>query len=64
VREYFQVGVARVWLVVPNLQQIHIYTSLNTIQVVERSGTLDAEPLLPGFGLPLSDLFEQPAQEV
>jgi Uma2 family endonuclease len=64
VDEYFRAGVELVWVVVPNLRQVYVYTSLTAIQVVERAGHLDGGTVLPGFHLPLTDLFEEetPAQ--
>jgi Uma2 family endonuclease len=64
VREYFQAGVQRVWVVYPDEEQVYVYSSPTSIRVLERSGELDGEELLEGFRLPLSELFEvEPAQQ-
>ncbi len=59
VREYFQTGVQRVWVVYPHEEQVYVYSSPTSIRVIERSGELDGQEVLPGFRLPLSELFEQ-----
>jgi Uma2 family endonuclease len=58
VREYFRAGVQRVWVVYPDEEQVYVYSSPTSIRVLERSGELDGEEVLPGFRLPLSELFE------
>ena len=57
VREYFDAGVETVWLIYPNLETIHVYTSWSQIEVVTREQTLDGGAVIPGFRLPLADLF-------
>jgi Uma2 family endonuclease len=59
VREYFRAGVQRVWVVYPDEEQVYVYSSPTSIRVLDRSGELDGEEVLPGFRLPLSELFEQ-----
>jgi Uma2 family endonuclease len=63
VSDYFQTGVQRVWVVFPNQELVYVYNSPTSIRVLERSGELDGEEVLPGFRLPLSDLFEQEPAE-
>ena len=58
-REYFDAGVAAVWLVYPNLELVHVYSSFEQIEVVTRAGTLDGGAIVPGFRLPLVELFEE-----
>ncbi len=58
VREYFDAGVRAVWLVYPNVEVIHVYSSFTQIEVVTRNGTLNGGAVVPGFELPLVDLFE------
>jgi Uma2 family endonuclease len=59
VSEYFQTGVQRVWVVYPNVEQVYVYSSPTSIRVLDRSAELDGEEVLPGFRLPLSELFER-----
>ena len=56
--EYFRCGVRQVWLVFSNVEQVYVYTSPAAVRVLNRTDTLTAEDVLPGFQLPLSDLFE------
>src|SRR5262249_14952099 len=51
VREYFQTGVERVWVVYPEEEQVYVFSSPTSIRVLERSGELDGENVLPGFRL-------------
>ena len=62
VKEYFDAGVKAVWLVYPNLETIHVYTSFARIEVLTRTDTLDGGEVVPGFRLPLADLFEGEAE--
>lgn len=55
--EYFQLGVDQVWIVLPAAREIYIYDSPSDVRLVIGSGVLTAEPVLPGFELPLDDLF-------
>jgi len=62
VREYCDAGVEVVWLIYPNLETIHVYTSWSQIEVVTREQTLDGGAVVPGFRLALADLFEGEAE--
>jgi Uma2 family endonuclease len=57
--EYFQVGVRRVWVVYPRPTTIHAYTSTTAVQVLAPGAELDGGDVLPGFRLPVTDLFEK-----
>ena len=59
IREYFDAGIATVWLVYPNLAIIHVYSAFDRIEVVTRAGTLDGGAVVPGFRLPLVEVFEE-----
>ena len=56
-REYFRYGVRQVWLVLPQHEQIHVYESPTRNRILSREDTLDGGTLLPGFQLPLTELF-------
>ena len=56
-REYFRAGVRLVWLVDPKSKSVTVYTSLMRPKVVPASGTLDGGKVLPGFSLPVANLF-------
>ena len=56
-REYFAGGCRLVWEVEPELRLVRAYTSPDSFAVVNESGTLDGGAVLPGFALPLAQLF-------
>ena len=60
--EYFRGGVRQVWLVFSNVEQIYVYTSPAAVRVLNRGDTLTADDLLPGFAVPVGDLFP-PAED-
>ncbi len=57
VREYLSAGVVRVWVIYPRLREVHIFDGATGVRVVGPDQTLDGDDLLPGFRLPLADLF-------
>jgi Uma2 family endonuclease len=56
-REYFSAGVRLVWYVDPAAKSVTVYTSLSRNKVVPHDGTLDGGKVLPGFELPVRELF-------
>lgn len=64
VTEYFQAGVRLVWVFYPRHQLVLVHESLAAIRGLTRADTLDGGPVLPGFQLPLTELFpELPAEQ-
>src|SRR5207245_7354599 len=63
-REYFQVGVSQVWIVLPTERQVYVYNSPTDVRIRSSSDELDGGTLLPGFRLSVATLFtrEVPAQ--
>lgn len=57
IREYLAIGVDRVWIVDPRRRQVQIYRSPEQVETLEMGDTLRDNEILPGFSLPLSDLF-------
>jgi Uma2 family endonuclease len=62
IREYFQAGVRRVWVVFPDEYLVYDYESPTRVRILPRGDDLEAERLLPGFRLPLTTLFEDEAE--
>jgi Uma2 family endonuclease len=58
--EYFRAGVRIVWVIYPRLRLIHVYESLTEVRGLLESGELDGRAVLPGFRLPLVELFPTP----
>ncbi len=59
--EYFAHGVEAVWVVHPEHRRVYCYSSPTETKILDESATLDGGDLLPGFQLPLSDLFRRTA---
>jgi Uma2 family endonuclease len=57
-REYFLAGVRLVWMIDPRKRQADVYTSPDApAATLDQSQALDGGEVLPGFTLPLADLF-------
>ena len=63
VRDYFQAGVLRVWIVYPSVRQVYVYLSPKEAIILGEGDDLDGGDLLPGFRLGLAELFEDGAVE-
>ncbi len=57
IAEYFQAGVQLVWVVFPQFKKIHVYSSPTRISMLSKGETLDGGLVVPGFRLPLTELF-------
>lgn len=57
VREYFEAGTQLVWLIDPKSRTVDVYTSPIEPRRLRNGQTLTGEPVLPGFKLPLRQLF-------
>lgn len=62
IRDYFRSGVCLVWVVYPVQELIYVYESPTSVRTLGRGNTLDGGAVLPGFQLPLAELFEQEAE--
>jgi Uma2 family endonuclease len=59
VQEYIEAGVLLVWVVYPETERVMVYRADGTTELVPRDGVLQGENVLPGFALPLKDLFAE-----
>jgi Uma2 family endonuclease len=59
IREYFQAGCLRVWVVYPVEELVYVYQSPTQLRILTRKDDLEGEDFLPGFRLPLAELFEE-----
>jgi Uma2 family endonuclease len=57
--EYFRAGVRLVWEIDPRARTVRAYTSETAYTDLTATDTLDGAPVLPGFTLPLSQLFAE-----
>ena len=58
VREYFEAGVRRAWIIYVHELLVYQYDSPRSIRVLGMEDTLEGGNVIPGFQLPLTDLFE------
>jgi Uma2 family endonuclease len=58
IRDYFQAGVLRVWIVIPSVRQVHVHESPVKVAILGDGDDLDGGDLVPGFRLSLAELFE------
>jgi len=55
--DYFSIGVGLVWIVDPQRRRVSCYRSPTQLALLGPGDTLTAEPMLPGFALPVVELF-------
>jgi Uma2 family endonuclease len=58
IHSYFEAGVAQVWVIYPDEKEVYVYASPTQITVLQVGQDLDGGELLPGFRLPVANLFE------
>jgi Uma2 family endonuclease len=58
-REYFVAGVHLVWFVDPQTRTVAVYTTPEQSTVLHAEHTLEGGTVLPGFTLPLRELFTE-----
>ena len=58
VAEYLAAGSQRVWVVYPSLRQVLIHSADGSVLSYGGDDVITGEELLPGFSLPLSEIFE------
>jgi Uma2 family endonuclease len=56
-QDYFGAGCRLVWLADPDARTVTVYTSPDQSAVLREDQTLDSGAVLPGFSLPLRQLF-------
>jgi Uma2 family endonuclease len=57
VSEYFQAGVRLVWIIYPQQRLAYVHESLTQVRCLSQADELDGGVVLPGFRLPLGNLF-------
>ena len=58
-QDYFTAGVRLVWLVDPATRSVKVYTNVDQATVLQDEQTLQGGDILPGFSLPLRELFAE-----
>jgi Uma2 family endonuclease len=59
ITEYFQAGVRLVWIVYPLQRLVYVHESPSQVHVLTYTDELDGGSVLPGFRLPLVNLFQE-----
>lgn len=62
-REYFAAGVQLVWLIDPESRTADVFTVPDQSTTLDASQSLDGGTVLPGFSLPLAELFAELDQQ-
>jgi Uma2 family endonuclease len=60
--ELFAAGCKLAWVIDPPTKTAKVYTSAKRFKLLDATGTLDGGRVLPGFALPLAELFAPPAK--
>jgi Uma2 family endonuclease len=60
--DYFLAGVRLVWVIYPVQEMVYVYKSPTNIRAFSRQDALEGDEVLPGFLLPLSELFIEPIE--
>lgn len=63
VREFFQTGTRVVWVIYPKQKLAHVFESWTSVRVLTRADELDGGAVVPGFKLPLTQLFREEDEE-
>ncbi len=59
IRQYLNAGCRLVWIVYPESREIEVHDHKLGIRLLTGHDTLTAEDLLPGFAIPVKDLFPE-----
>ena len=61
IAHFFKTGIQLVWIVHPQSKQVHVYHSTKDCKILDIGDVLDGGVVLPGYSLPLHDLFHLPS---
>jgi Uma2 family endonuclease len=57
--EYFHFGVVQVWIISPAARKVMVFESPTKVRIVSLADDLDGGTLIPGFRLPMTELFKK-----
>lgn len=57
VQQWLETGCRAVWVVDPKTRSVSVYRGPKDIEIVDLAGTLDGGDILPGFALPVAEIF-------
>lgn len=55
--EYLAIDVKVVWVVDPQLEQVHVYHGPEQVKLLQKQDELSGEDVLPGLTIPLTEIF-------
>jgi Uma2 family endonuclease len=58
VHEWLHAGTSQVWVIDPQTKSVMVYRSAREVAALTEADTLSAPDLLPGFALPVVEIFE------
>jgi Uma2 family endonuclease len=58
-RDYFQAGVRLVWMINPRTRTVRVHSAPGQFTELKLGQTLDGGAVLPGFRIPVADLFPE-----
>jgi Uma2 family endonuclease len=58
-RKYFEAGVHLVWIINPSAKTVIAYRDFDHPLTLSLADTLSADPILPGFSIPIKLLFAE-----
>ncbi len=57
IEEFFATGVQMVWVISPQTRFVYSFSSRTDCRILSESESIDGDTVLPGFSLPLAQLF-------
>lgn len=60
--EYFQAGVAAVWVVYPETRKVYVFDSRTQVRILAVGDELEGGAIVPGFRIAVSELFDAGAE--
>lgn len=57
--KYFRAGVRLVWYIDPQTRSAKVHRGPTSLSEIDENGILDGGEVLPGFQVPLRELFEE-----
>jgi len=64
IREYFAAGVKVIWQILPDAQEIEVYTSARRSDVYSGDEVVSAAPAIPDFSMTVEEVFSKPVVPV
>lgn len=55
--DFFNAGTRLIWIISPRTETVTVYQSLSEVRVLTSEETLDGGTVLPGFTLPVQEIF-------